>query len=67
VAAAADRQAFRPASSASCVTPDLLLAGEQAVLARTPAPDDELLAAQLDRLQRRLDAADTERRRLADR
>jgi site-specific DNA recombinase len=51
---------------ATLLTPDLLLAGEQAVLARTPAPDDDLLAAQLDRLQRRLDAADTERRRLAD-
>ena len=51
---------------AALVTPELLLAGEQAVLARTPVPDDELLAAQLDRLQRRLDATDTERRRLAD-
>lgn len=51
---------------ATLLTPGLLLAGEEAVLARTPAPDDELLAAQLDRLQRRLDAAHTERRRLAD-
>ncbi|MGH9008248.1 MAG: recombinase family protein, partial [Acidimicrobiia bacterium] len=51
---------------AALLKPELLLAGEEAVLARTPAPDDELLAAQLDRLQRRLDATDVERRRLAD-
>ncbi|MGH8974127.1 MAG: recombinase family protein, partial [Acidimicrobiia bacterium] len=51
---------------AALATPDLLLAGEQAVLARAPAPDDELLAAQLDRLQRRLNATEAERRRLAD-
>jgi site-specific DNA recombinase len=46
--------------------PDVLLAGEQAVAARTPAPDDELLAAQLARLDRKTDSADAERRRLAD-
>jgi site-specific DNA recombinase len=46
--------------------PDVLLAGENAVTARAPAPDDELLAQQLARLQRRADAADAERRRLVD-
>jgi len=46
--------------------PDMLLAGEHAVTARTPAPDDELLAAQLIRLDRKADSAQTERRRLVD-
>jgi site-specific DNA recombinase len=46
--------------------PDTLLAGEQAVAVHTPAPDDELLAAELARLNRKHDAVDAERRRLAD-
>ncbi len=46
--------------------PDLLLAGEQAVTLTTPTPDDELLATELARLDRKLDAADAERRRLID-
>ena len=46
--------------------PDQLLAGEQAVTLRTPIPDDELLAAELARLDRKIDAADIERRRLID-
>ena len=46
--------------------PEILAAGEASVAAQTPAPDDELVAAQLGRLDRRIDAADTERRRLAD-
>jgi site-specific DNA recombinase len=46
--------------------PDLLTAGETAVTSQTPAPDDELLSAQLARLQRRIGAAQTERNRLAD-
>jgi hypothetical protein len=46
--------------------PEMLLAGEAALASRTPAPDDELLAAQLGRLGRRLEAADAERRRLVD-
>jgi site-specific DNA recombinase len=46
--------------------PDVLLAGEQAVTLATPTPDDELLAAELARLDRKLDAADAERRRLID-
>ena len=51
---------------AAITRPDLLLAGEQAVAVRTPIPDDELLAAELARLDRRIDAADAERRRLID-
>ena len=46
--------------------PEVLLAGEAALASHTPAPDDELLAAQLARLNRRLEAADAERRRLVD-
>ena len=46
--------------------PDLLLAGEQAVTLHIPIPDDELLAAELARLDRKIDAADAERRRLID-
>jgi hypothetical protein len=46
--------------------PELLLAGERAVTARSPAPDDELLAAQVARLDRKADATDAERRRLVD-
>ena len=44
----------------------MLLAGEQAVTAQLPTPDDELLDAELSRLARRIDAVDAERRRLAD-
>ena len=46
--------------------PEVLLAGEQAVAKRAPAPDDELLDAQLARFDRKIEAADNERRRLAD-
>jgi site-specific DNA recombinase len=46
--------------------PDLITAGQTAVTAHTPAPDDELLTAQLTRLQRRLQNAHTERGRVAD-
>jgi len=46
--------------------PEVLLAGESAVTARAPAPDDELLGAQLARLERRSDSAEAERRRLVD-
>ena len=49
---------------AAITHPDQLLAGEQAVTQRTPIPDDELLATELTRLDRKIDAADTERRRL---
>jgi len=46
--------------------PEVLLAGESALASRTPAPDDELLAAQLGGLNRRLEAAEAEPRRLVD-
>jgi site-specific DNA recombinase len=51
---------------AAITQPDQLLAGEQAVTLTTPIPDDELLAAELGRLDRKIDAADAERRRLVD-
>src|ERR1035437_4268584 len=46
--------------------PELLAAGETALAGQTPAPDDQLLTAQLARLDRRLQSAHTERRRVAD-
>jgi site-specific DNA recombinase len=46
--------------------PDLLLTGEQAVASIRPAPDDELLDAEVARMARRVDAADAEHRRLVD-
>ena len=46
--------------------PDLITAAETAVADHTPATDDDLLATQLARLQRRLDTARTERGRVAD-
>jgi site-specific DNA recombinase len=48
------------------LTPNLLLAGQQTLAARQPAPNDQLLATELARLDRRIDATNTERRRLAD-
>ena len=51
---------------AALLRPDVLTAGEQALAVRTPTPDDELLAAELARLDRKLDATDAERRRLLD-
>jgi len=51
---------------AAITHPEQLLAGEQAVTLHTPIPDDELLSAELARLDRKIDAADTERRRLID-
>jgi site-specific DNA recombinase len=47
-------------------SPQLLQAGGQSIASRTPAPDDQLLAAELDRLDRRIDSTQTERRRIAD-
>jgi site-specific DNA recombinase len=46
--------------------PEVLLNGERQLMARDPAPDDQLLAEQLDRLRRRLEQVDAERRRLID-
>jgi len=46
--------------------PAVLLAGETALATRLPVTDDDLLAGQLDRLDRRLQQADQERKRLVD-
>ena len=46
--------------------PEVLLAGERAVASRTPTPDDELLTAQLQSLDRKLEHSEAERRRLLD-
>jgi site-specific DNA recombinase len=51
---------------AALLRPDVLTAGEQALAVRTPTPDDELLAAELARLDRKIDTTDAERRRLID-
>ena len=51
---------------AALLDPALLLAGERAVAIHAPVPDDELLAAELARLDRKLDAARGERNRLID-
>jgi site-specific DNA recombinase len=51
---------------AALTQPDQLLAGEQAVAVTTPIPDDQLLGAELARLDRKIDAAEAERRRLVD-
>ncbi|MDT5151498.1 MAG: hypothetical protein QOI01_3231 [Mycobacterium sp.] len=51
---------------AAITHPQRLLAAEQAVTLRTPLPDDEFLTAELARLDREIDVADTERRRLVD-
>ncbi len=44
----------------------MLLAGEQAIAVSAPIPDDELLAAELGRLDRKIVATTAERRRMAD-
>ena len=46
--------------------PMLIMAGEDAMAQQSPAPDDELLAAQLMRLDRRLEGAQAEQSRVAD-
>jgi len=51
---------------ATMLRPDVLLAGEAAVSGPREAGDDELLALQLARLDRKLESAAAERRRLAD-
>jgi site-specific DNA recombinase len=51
---------------AALTEPALLLAGEQAVTLTQPIPDDQLLAAELTRLDRKIDSASAERRRLLD-
>ena len=51
---------------AALLDPGLLLAGEQAIAVHAPVPDDQLLAAELARLDRRLEAARGEHSRLID-
>jgi site-specific DNA recombinase len=51
---------------AALLDPALLLAGEQAIAVHAPAPDDQLLAAELARLDRRLESARGEHNRLID-
>jgi len=51
---------------AALTQPGMLLAGEQAIAVTAPVPDDELLVAELARLDRKIDATTAERRRLAD-
>ncbi len=46
--------------------PDVLLAGQHALAARSPTPDDELLGAQLARLEQKRKTVEAERRRLID-
>ena len=46
--------------------PDLLLTAEHTVALTAPVPDDQLLAAELTRLDRKADAANAEKRRLVD-
>ena len=51
---------------AALLDPALLLAGEQAIAVHAPVPDDQLLAAELARLDRRLESARSEHNRLID-
>jgi site-specific DNA recombinase len=51
---------------AALLDPALLLAGEQAIAVHAPTPDDQLLAAELARLDRKLETARGEHRRLID-
>jgi site-specific DNA recombinase len=46
--------------------PDLLLTGEASLALTAPIPDDQLLAAELGRLDRKVQAADAEKQRLID-
>jgi site-specific DNA recombinase len=51
---------------AALLDPGLLLAGEQAITIHAPVPDDQLLAAELARLDRKLETARGEHNRLID-
>lgn len=51
---------------ATMLRPDLLLTGEAAVSSRCETSDDELLAAQVAKFDRKVESAAAERRRLAD-
>jgi site-specific DNA recombinase len=46
--------------------PEVLLSGERELVAHAAVPDDQLLAEQLERLRRRLEQVEAERRRLID-
>lgn len=46
--------------------PDTLVRAERAVAARAPVPDDELLAIEFARLDRKITAVEDEQRRLVD-
>jgi site-specific DNA recombinase len=48
------------------LSPELLMAGEAALAGRDAPSDDQLLAAQVERIGRQLEATASERRRLAD-
>jgi site-specific DNA recombinase len=62
---ALDEYVFEQVKTA-LLRPEVLLAGEQALAVRSATPDDELLDAELDRLDRKLRGLDDERHRLAD-
>ena len=64
-AAALDEFVFAQVRAA-LLDPGQLLAGEHAVAISAPVPDDELLAAELARLDRKLDTARAEHSRLVD-
>ena len=51
---------------AALLRPDMLQTAESTVTAAMPSPDDEILATELARLERKVDANRAERRRLAD-
>jgi site-specific DNA recombinase len=51
---------------ATMLRPEVLLTGEAAISTRREAGDDELLAIQIARLNRKIDSVAAERRRLAD-
>jgi len=51
---------------AALIDPGQLLAGEQALAVHAPVPDDQLLTTELARLDRKLEAARGEHRRLID-
>lgn len=51
---------------AALLRPDVLTAGQASVISRQPLPDDQLLGAQVARLERQVAATETEQRRLLD-
>jgi site-specific DNA recombinase len=51
---------------AALLNPEVLTAGEAALTSATRAPDDQILTAELAKLERKIEANRAERRRLAD-